>query len=119
MGAPETVPAGEYARQSLTKLDVWDKVKDKAVLGKDVQTVASYVESGNVDAGIVFASVVMNNNNIKIVAEAPAGTHENIVFSGVVLAGTQHTKEAEQFFAFLVSPEAKRIFEKYGFNTVN
>lgn len=54
LGTPESVPAGAYGKESLTKLSLWDKVKDKIVYGKDVRQVLSYVETGNVDAGIVY-----------------------------------------------------------------
>ena len=54
LGEPDTVPAGQYGREVLERLGIWDKVKHKAVMAKDVRTILSYVETGNVEAGIVF-----------------------------------------------------------------
>lgn len=53
LGTPESVPAGLYGKETLEALKIWDKVESKLVYGKDVRQVLSYVETGNVDAGIV------------------------------------------------------------------
>lgn len=116
MGAPETVPAGAYAKQVFTHLQIWDDIKDKAVLSKDILAVVHNVETGNVDAGIAFSTVAITSNKVKIVAEAQPGSHENIVFPGAVLSTSRHPREAEDFLAYLTSPPAVSIFEKYGFS---
>ena len=56
LGEPATVPAGQYAKETLTSLGIYDAVKAKAILAKDVRQVLTYVETGNVDAGIVYAT---------------------------------------------------------------
>ncbi|MGH2415552.1 MAG: molybdate ABC transporter substrate-binding protein, partial [Microcystaceae cyanobacterium] len=53
LGEPASVPAGQYAQEVLTYLGILDRVKPKAVYGKDVRQVLNYVVTGNVDAGIV------------------------------------------------------------------
>ena len=52
IGEPQTVPAGMYAQQILAHLGLYDRLKPKLVLGKDVRQVLTYVATGNVDAGI-------------------------------------------------------------------
>ena len=54
LGDPNSVPAGDYGKQVLTALGLWDAVQSKLVLAKDVRQVLSYVETGNADAGIVL-----------------------------------------------------------------
>ena len=49
-----SVPGGEYADQVLRALCIADTVAKKAVYGQNVRQVLAYVESGNVDAGIVY-----------------------------------------------------------------
>ena len=100
----------------LKSLGVWDNVKDKAVLAKDVQTIMAYAETGNVEAGIIFSTVAATSDKIKVVAAAPQGSHEPIVFLGAVLANSKQPKAAEAFFHYLSTPEAGRIFQKYGFS---
>lgn len=119
IGTPETVPAGSYAQEALTNLNLWDKLQSskKLVMAKDVRAVLQYVETGNVDAGLVYRSDAMAGQNIKIVAAAPADSHKPIEYPMAVIKSTKHQKETEDFAAFLQSAAAAEVFEKYGFIT--
>lgn len=118
LGAPETVPAGQYGVEVFKSLALWDTIKDKAVLAKDVRTIVAYVETGNVEAGIVFSAIAATSDKVKVVASAPKGTHEPIVFPAVILAGSKKQKAAEEFLVYLTGPEAMSIFEKYGYRPI-
>ncbi|WP_312515143.1 molybdate ABC transporter substrate-binding protein [Anaerospora sp.] len=115
LGETATVPAGQYAQEVLKKLSLWDKVQDKVVFAKDVRTVLAYVETGNVEAGIVYKTDAASSDKIKIAATAPEGSHQPIVYPAAVLSGAKQSKDAEAFLTYLFSPESKAIFEKYGF----
>jgi len=115
IGETGSVPAGQYAQEVLKKLGIWDKIKDKAVLAKDVRTVLTYVETGNVEAGIVYKTDALSSEKVKIVATAPEGSHQPIVYPVAVLSGTKQQKAAEDFLAYLSAPECRVVFEKYGF----
>ncbi|CUH94943.1 putative ABC transporter substrate-binding lipoprotein YvgL [Propionispora sp. 2/2-37] len=115
VGETATVPAGQYAQEVLKKLDIWDKLQNKIVFGKDVRTVLTYVETGNVDAGIVYKTDAAVSDKVKIAAAAPEGSHKPIVYPAAILSGTKQQKTAEEFLAYLRTPESKAIFEKYGF----
>jgi len=118
IGAPETAPAGQYAIDVMNFLGIWDSVKDKTVQGKDIIAVRSYVETGNVEAGIVFYTVAVTSDKVKVVAAAPKGSHQMIVFPGAVVAGSKQSQAAEEFLNYLVSPEGMRVFQNYGFSPV-
>jgi len=115
LGETATVPAGQYAQEVLKKLQLWDKVQDKVVFAKDVRTVLAYVETGNVEAGIVYKTDAASSDKIKIAAAAPEGSHQPIVYPAAVLSGSKQAKDAEAFLAYLFSTESKAVFEKYGF----
>lgn len=115
MCTPETVPAGEYAREVLTSLKLWDKIQSKLVLAKDVRQVLTYVETGNVDAGLLYRSDVLDSKNIKIVAAATADLHQPIVYPIAVIKSSKHQQEVEEFVRFLQGDEATQLFTKYGF----
>ncbi|MCC2930726.1 molybdate ABC transporter substrate-binding protein [Bacillus sp. LBG-1-113] len=115
LGTPESVPAGAYGKESLTKLSLWDKIKNKIVYGKDVRQVLSYVETGNVDAGVVYKTDALISKNVKIVDEAKADTHSPIVYPLGIVKDTKHHKEAKEFYDYLQTDEAMKVFEKYGF----
>ncbi len=119
LGTPETMPAGQYGVEVLKHVGVWDKVKDKAVLAKDVRQILAYVETKNVDAGIVFSTVAALSDKVRVVAEAPPGSHQPIVFPGAVLKGAKNPKAAEAFLSYLSGPDAAMSFQKYGFNVIN
>ena len=118
IGNPESVPAGKYAQETLVALSLWDKIKEKLVLAKDVRQVLNYVETGNVDAGLVYRSDALVSKESKIVAMAPAATHKPILYPMAIIKGTKHQKAAEEFAAFLVSGEATSVFGKHGFISV-
>lgn len=118
IGMPETVPAGKYAQETLTSLNLWDKIQPKLVLAKDVRQVLTYVETGNVDAGLIYRSDAITGKDIKIVATAPAGSHKTITYPMAVVKSTKHQEEIEAFTVFLCSDEASKIFEKYGFKSL-
>ena len=115
LGEPNTVPAGQYAKEVLTNLGIYDAVEAKAIWAKDVRQVLTYVETGNVDAGIVYSTDALSSSKAKIVAEAPEGSHTPVVYPVAVIKNSKNPAAAKQFAAFLLSPEAGVIFRKYGF----
>jgi molybdate transport system substrate-binding protein len=115
IGETKVVPAGQYAEQVLKKMAIWDKVQNKIVFAKDVRTVLTYVETGNVSAGIVYKTDAASSTKVKIAATAPEGTHAPIIYPAAVLAGSKNSKAAEEFLAYMAGPEGKPVFEKYGF----
>lgn len=118
IGTPETVPAGMYAKETLTSLKLWDKIKPKLVMAGDVRQVLTYVENGDVDAGLVYRSDTVVGKNIKIVATAPEDSHKPIVYPMAIIKNSKAEKEAGAFATFLSSDEAAQIFSKYGFTTI-
>jgi molybdate transport system substrate-binding protein len=115
VGDPASVPAGQYAQQTLTALRLYDQVKGKLVLGKDVRQVLTYVETGNADAGLVYATDAQNSGWVRLVAVAPESSHDSIVYPAAVVKTSGKQESASRFVAFLSSPEARAIFTKRGF----
>lgn len=115
LGAPESVPAGQYAYQCLSKVGIWDRVTQKVIYGTNVRAVLTYVESGNVDAGIVYFSDTVVGNKVKVVAVAAPDWHQPIIYPVAMIATTKKYQEALEFLRVLQSGESKQIFEEYGF----
>jgi molybdate transport system substrate-binding protein len=116
LGEPVTVPAGKYAQETLIHLGIYDQVNAKAVLAKDVRQVLTYVETGDVDAGIVYRTDALSSNKVKIVAAAPADSHEPVIYPVAIIKTTKAPAAAKAFEDFLAGPRARAIFEKYGFS---
>ena len=115
IGETKVVPAGQYAEQALKNLGVWEKIQSKIVFAKDVRTVLTYVDTGNVDAGLVYKTDAAVSKKVKILATAPDGSHAPIIYPAAVLTGTKNQKAAEEFLSYLGGPEGKPVFEKHGF----
>jgi molybdate transport system substrate-binding protein len=115
LGQPETVPAGMYARQALDHLGLLTAVKKKTVYAKDVRQVLTYVETGNADAGIVYRTDARISAKVRVVATAPADSHEPIIYPAAVVKGSKNVASARAFLDFLAGSEARAVFAKYGF----
>ncbi|HLR52892.1 MAG TPA: molybdate ABC transporter substrate-binding protein [Candidatus Avamphibacillus sp.] len=115
IGNPESVPAGKYTEQILHSIDLWDKLKDKLILAKDVRQVLTYVESGNTDLGFVYESDARLSDQINVLAIAKEEWHDPIIYPGAVLKDSTNQEEATSFLKFLQTDKTQAIFEKYGF----
>ncbi len=115
LGDIESVPAGQYAQTIFTNLGCWDEVRSKANFGTDVRTVLSWVEAGEVDCGVVYATDAYTSDQVKIVAEAPEGSCDPVIYPAGVVASSEHPEEATAFLNYLKGDEAMSAFESYGF----
>jgi molybdate transport system substrate-binding protein len=116
IGIPESVPAGKYAKEMLETIGMWNEIEDKIVYAKDVRQVLTYVETGNVDAGIVYKTDAILSKKVNIIASAKEGAHTPIIYPLGIVSDTTYPKEAKIFYQYMQSQEALRILEKYGFS---
>lgn len=116
IGDPAIVPAGRYAQEVLISLGILEVIKSKLILANDVRQVLNYVETGNVDVGIVYQSDVTISNKVKILDCATDQSHSPIVYPVAVMKNTSNKAESENFMKFLTtSDKAGKLFRKYGF----
>ena len=115
IGNPESVPAGEYAKQTLTELGLWNELENQLVLAKDVRQVVTYVKSGNVDAGFIYKSDVVVAEGLEVLATVETDLHDAIIYPGAVIAGTKNKESSEEFLRFLLTEEAQEVFKSFGF----
>jgi molybdate transport system substrate-binding protein len=115
IGAPASVPAGQYAEQMLRKLGLWNRVQPKAVQGKDVREVLTQVALGNVDAGLVYRTDAATTPQVRIVKAAPKGSHQSINYPMAVVTSTRNGTTARGFLSFLQTSTAKAILKRRGF----
>lgn len=119
IGEPSSVPAGQYAQESLTKMGLWDKLQPKLVMGKDVRTVLTYVASKNADAGLVYSTDALTSKDVRVIATAPEDSHSPIVYPAAVISASKNQAAAKAFEAYLSGPLATAIFRGYGFAVGN
>jgi len=117
IGAAASVPAGEYADEVLRALGIADAVRRKAVYAQNVRQVLAYVESGNVDAGIVYRTDAAVSPKVRVAAAAPAGSHRPITYPLAVVKSTAHRADATAYAAFLLGPRGREVLARHGFTT--
>jgi molybdate transport system substrate-binding protein len=117
IGNPESVPAGQYAKEVLTNMGIWNATEPKLSLGTDVTAVLNQVAQGSAECGIVYATDANSTDQVKVVCEAPQGSlNTSIIYPVALLKNSTDSPAAKAFMEFLQSKEAKDIFVEYGFS---
>jgi molybdate transport system substrate-binding protein len=116
IGNPRTVPAGQYAEESLRALGLWERVRPKLILAENVRQALDYVNRGEVDAGFVYATDVATRGQAVKEAFRPAeDTYRPIVYPAAVVAGSRQPVLAREFVDMLVSREGQGVLGRHGF----
>ncbi|NEQ29102.1 MAG: molybdate ABC transporter substrate-binding protein [Microcoleus sp. SIO2G3] len=119
VGEFRSVPAGQYAEQVLTNLRILEQVRPKLVFANNVRAVLAAVESGNVDAGIVYRTDALISDQVTQVATAPNNLHNPIVYPIAVVESSRNPQAARTYEQFLSSRQAQAVFERFGFGIAN
>jgi molybdate transport system substrate-binding protein len=116
IGNPKTVPAGQYAREALSSLRMWDTLQSRFVLAENVRQVLDYVSRGETEAGIVYASdVSAAPAKAAIAAYAPKESHSPILYPIAVVKETGELQNARRFIDLTLGKEGQAILKKHGF----
>jgi len=115
LAEPQTVPAGIYSQKYLEKLGLWTTVSPKVVPTANVRAALAAVESGNVEAGMVYKTYAAISKKVRIAFAVPPGEGPEIIYPMALVKGSKDPATARKFLDYLGTPEAARVFEKYGF----
>ena len=116
IGDPESVPAGQYAKEALENLGLWDAVQSKLSLGTDVTAVLNQVGQGSAECGIVYATDAKSTDDVKVVCEVPEDALDTpVIYPIAQIKDSKNSEAASEFMEFLQTQEAKDIFVEYGF----
>ena len=111
--------AGEYAEEVLQSAGLWNTVRKKMVFAENVRQVMDYVARQETDAGLVFLSdALLGKDEVKIVWEAPDGSHRPIRYVLAPLKGTAKGQLVREFIETVLSAKGGKVLEKYGFRRV-
>ena len=115
-GDVRAVPAGLYAKAALEKLGIWPSVESKIAMVENVRAALILVGRGEAPLGIVYETDAKIDPSVKIIGVLPEDSHPPIIYP---VAMTKDAKlEAAKYLAFLTTPEAKAVFERYGFRVL-
>lgn len=115
IGDPDHVPAGQYAKEALSNLNLWDKVQAKLARGKDVRAALALVERAEVPLGIVYSTDGKVSQRVKIVGVFPVQSYKAVEYP-VALLKDRDNSETYAFLSYLTSAEAKSVLARYGFS---
>ena len=115
---PQHAPYGQAAVAAMQQENIYDKLKDKFVLGENISQTASFVVSGAADAGIVALSLALSPNmkNKGRYAAVPAGEYPAIEQACVILQSSKNKGVARQFVGFVKTPAIQDVLRSYGFD---
>jgi len=108
LAEPSTVPAGIYAKSWLVKIGLWPKVAPNVIPTDNVRAALSAVESGNVDAAIVYRTDT--KRPAFVIRDGPP-----ISYPFALLTNAEQPRAARRFLAYARSEAALRVFRKHGF----
>lgn len=112
---PKAVPAGVYSKAWLEKENLWPAVEPKVVPTDNVRAALAAVESGNIEAGMVFKTDAAISKKVKVAYEVPLKDSPKISYPVAVMKNSRSIESAKKFVEYLDSNDAAKIFEKYGF----
>ena len=109
------VPAGRYARQSLTALGQWDALSGRLAQADNVRAAMAFVARGEAPLGIVYATDARAEPRVRVVAVFPASSHEPIIYPAARIIDSP-APAAAGFLRFLRSRQARQAFVAAGFS---
>ena len=113
---PALAPAGKYAKEALQDAGIWESVQPKLIVGADVRSVIVYLESGNVDAALVYGSDIKFRTKIDSFDIISKSAYGPVVYPVFLLGNSKEGSVASLLLKFLQGKESMEIFRAHGFN---
>lgn len=113
LGDPSHVPAGTYAKAALEALGWWDVLEQRVVPAQDVRAALGFVELGEADAGVVYATDAAVTPRVEVVGTFPDAVVPPIRYP--VALTKDAAPGADAFLAFLTGDEAAGVLREAGF----
>ncbi len=116
--ADENAPAGIYAEQCLRSARVYEALlrENRLVRGTDVRFALGFAATGEADAAVVYATDARASDRVEVVYRFAASAHHPVLYPLVLLKRAEKRPGARQFFRFLSSEAAMKVFSAYGFS---
>lgn len=108
MGQHQSVPAGIYAKDWLTRIDAWDSLRAHLAETENVRAALALVARKEAPLGIVYASDALASSDVRIVWSIPEDQHSQILYHGLAL-----TPAGDAFLDHVMTRTA--LFEAAGF----
>ena len=116
IGNPKTVPAGQYAEESLRALGLWERLQPKLVFAENVRQALDYVARGEVEAGFVYSTdAAARAQGVKEAFRPSEDSYRPVVYPGAVVTASRHLALGRTFLDLLVSERGRAVLSRFGF----
>lgn len=110
---PEHAPYGKAAQEALQSWEIWDQIEEKIVYGENIRQTFQYVESGNVDVGIIALAHTLDTElPYQLIDQT---FYEPIIQALAIVSETENYDASKEFVQFLLSERGQDLLSKYGF----
>lgn len=116
MALVDSVPAGQYGKQALESLGLWQGVAASVVQSDTVRTALKLVEIGEAPFGIVYASDAVAGQGVAVVGTFPEVSHAPVVYPAALTVTSG--ADAQDFLDYLETPGAEAVFVAQGFQVL-
>jgi len=114
---PEHAPYGRAAVAALRHLNLYERVRDRLVLGENISQAAQFAQSGNAEVGVLALSLALAPamKSVGAYFEVPDLWHPPIEQAAIVLTSSSQKALARQFIAYLKRPTTAQLLQSHGF----
>lgn len=114
MAMVDSVPAGQYGKESLQSLGLWSSVEGSVAQSENVRAALALVSSGEAPYGIVYASDAVADDSVSVIGTFPDDSHKPITYPAALLTGASDAADTT-FFEALSSDASDATFAAEGF----
>jgi len=106
------VPCGAVAAEVFKNANITVK---PVTLEADVDSVVTQVETGNVDAGMVYVTNVLSAGSKLKGITIPANVNASTLYPIATISSSKHKSEAQAFMNYVLSPAGQQVLTAAGF----
>lgn len=113
---PDHAPYGRAAVAALRRAGIYDRIKDKLVLGENISQAAQFVQLGNAQAGIIAYSLAVSpamRDGKRW--QVPAELYPPIEQRAIILKTSRNLQAARELLKFVIHGPGRAVLAKYGF----
>ncbi len=114
MALVDSVPAGQYGKEALASIGLWDGISAQVAQAENVAGALNFVSAGEAPLGIVYATDAKGAANVSVISTFPADSHRPITYPAAITSVSASAAAAD-FLALLSSDQADEIWQDAGF----
>ncbi len=115
---PRLAPYGVAAQETLEGLGLWNRVKDRIVMGENITQTWQFAGTGNADLAFVARSQTLKDGKAIEGSQwvVPRHLYNPIRQDAIMLNSAQDKAAAEAFMKYLKGPRAAAVIRSFGYD---